>query len=121
MNTIKLGKSSMDVPRIAVGCMRMNGLSVSEADQFIHGAMDKGLNFFDHADIYGGGDAERIFGKVLEMHPGMREKMILQSKAGIVPGVMYNNSKEYLLNAVDGILERLQTEYLDARVIIGTS
>lgn len=117
MNTIKLGKSGLTAPRIAVGCMRMSDISEAEADTFVNGAMEKGLTFFDHADIYGGGEAERIFGKVLGMHPGMRDKIILQSKAGIVPGVMYNNSKEYLLNAVDGILKRLQTEYLDLFLI----
>lgn len=117
MNTIKLGKSGLTVPRIAVGCMRMSDISEAEADTFVNGAMEKGLTFFDHADIYGGGEAERMFGKVLEAHPGMRDKVILQSKAGIVPGVMYNNSKEYLLNAVDGILKRLQTEYLDLFLI----
>lgn len=117
MNTIKLGKSGLTVPRIAVGCMRMSDISEAEADTFVNGAMEKGLTFFDHADIYGGGEAERMFGKVLEAHPGMRDKIILQSKAGIVPGVMYNNSKEYLLNAVDGILKRLQTEYLDLFLI----
>lgn len=117
MNTIKLGKSGLTVPRIAVGCMRMSDISEAEADTFVNGAMEKGLTFFDHADIYGGGEAERIFGKVLGMHPGMRDTIILQSKAGIVPGVMYNNSKEYLLDAVDGILQRLQTEYLDLFLI----
>lgn len=117
MNKIKLGSSNMEVPRIAVGCMRMTGLSDGEADVFVNRAVEKGLNFFDHADIYGGGEAERIFGKVLERNPGMREKIVLQSKAGIVPGVMYHNSGEYLLNAVDGILERLQTDYLDVFLI----
>lgn len=117
MKTIKLGNSGMEVPRIAVGCMRMDGLSEAQADTFVNSAMEKGLNFFDHADIYGGGEAERIFGKVLEKNPGMRDKMILQSKAGIVPGVMYNNSRDYLLNAVDGILERLHTDYLDVFLI----
>lgn len=117
MKIMKLGKSDLDVPRIAVGCMRMTGLSEEEADLFVNGAMEKGLNFFDHADIYGAGDAERIFGQVLKKNPGMREKIVLQSKAGIVPGVMYNNSKDYLVNAVDGILQRLQTDHLDVFLI----
>lgn len=117
MKTIKLGSSELKVPAIAVGCMRINGLSQKEAEIFIKEAMDMGANYFDHADIYGDGLCEEIFGSVLKANPGMREKMILQSKAGIVPGVMYDNSKEYLTKAVDGILKRLHTEYLDLFLI----
>lgn len=117
MDRIRLGKSELKVPRIAVGCMRMDALSVEEADRFLCQTMEMGLDFFDHADIYGGGEAERIFGQALAKHPGMREKLVLQSKAGICPGVMYNNSKEYLMQAVDGILQRLNTEYLDVFLI----
>lgn len=76
-----------------------------------------GATYFDHADIYGGGACEEIFGSVLRQNPGLREKIILQSKAGIVPGIMYDNSKDYLVKAVDGILKRLQTDYLDVFLI----
>lgn len=117
MKTMKLGTSNLDVPRIAVGCMRINELDVSQTETFINEAMEMGANFFDHADIYGGGRCEELFGSVLHRNPGIREKIILQSKAGIVPGVMYDNSKEYLLNAVDGILKRLRTDYLDVFLI----
>lgn len=117
MKTMKLGSSSLEIPVIAVGCMRMNGLDAAQADAFIKEAMDMGANFFDHADIYGGGTCEEIFGSVLQSNPGLREKMILQSKAGIVPGIMYDNSKEYLISAVDGILKRLHTDYLDVFLI----
>lgn len=117
MEKIKLGSSQLEVPRISVGCMRIGNLDMSQADLFVNEAVELGTNFFDHADIYGGGKCEEIFGSVLHNNPGLREKIILQSKAGIVPGVMYDNSKEYLLNAVDGILKRLQTDYLDVFLI----
>lgn len=117
MKTMKLGTSNLDVPRIAVGCMRINELDVSQTETFMNEAMEMGANFFDHADIYGGGRCEELFGSVLHSNPGIRERIILQSKAGIVPGVMYDNSKEYLLNAVDGILKRLRTDYLDVFLI----
>lgn len=117
MKTIRLGSSNFEVPTIAVGCMRMNGLDVKEAERFVNEAVDMGANFFDHADIYGGGSCEEIFGSVLQRSPGLREKIILQSKAGIVPGVMYDNSKEYLVNVVDGILKRLQIDHLDVFLI----
>lgn len=117
MKNMRLGNTDLEVSSIGIGCMRMGGCTVQQADAFVKETMDMGVNFFDHADIYAGGEAERIFGQVLADNPGLREKMVLQSKAGIVPGVMYDNSKEYLINAVDGILERLQIEYLDVFLI----
>lgn len=117
MKKIKLGKSDLFVSRTAVGCMRMDSLDSREAERFVHGAVEMGLNFFDHADIYGGGKCEEMFGEILKNDPGLRERILLQSKAGICPGVMYDNSKTYLLNAVDGILKRLHTEYLDVFLI----
>lgn len=82
-------------------------------NQHIHTALDSGVNFFDHADIYAGGKSEEIFGKAWSMDTTLqREKLILQSKCGIREG-FYDQSKEYILEAVDGILKRLQTEYLD--------
>lgn len=114
---MNLGSGNLQVPVIAVGCMRINALTVNETEAFIKGAMDMGANFFDHADIYGDGSCEELFGSVLQANPGIREKMILQSKAGIVPGKYYDNSKEYLVKAVDDILGRLHTDYLDIFLI----
>ncbi len=113
MKRIELGKSGLQVPNIAVGCMRMNGLDNSKAAQFIDKAMELGANFFDHADIYGGGECEKIFAESVQMNPSVREKMILQSKCGIIPGIMFDFSKEHILASVDGILKRLKTDYLD--------
>lgn len=113
MRTIELGKSNMQVPVIASGCMRMNGLDEKQAASFIEKALSLSVNFFEHADIYGKGDCEKIFSKAIDMKPCVREKIILQSKCGIVPGKMYDLSKEYILKSVDEILKRLQTEYLD--------
>lgn len=113
MRTIELGKSNMQVPVIASGCMRMNELDEKQAASFIEKALSLGVNFFEHADIYGKGECEKIFSKAIDMKPSVREKIILQSKCGIVPGKMYDLSKEYILKSVDEILKRLQTEYLD--------
>lgn len=117
MKMMNLGNANLAVSRVGIGCMRMGGCTVQQADAFVKETMDMGVNFFDHADIYAAGEAERIFGQVLAETPGLREKLVLQSKAGIVPGVMYDNSKEHLINAADGILKRLQTEYLDVLLI----
>jgi len=117
MRTIQLGKSGLQVPTVAIGCMRINGLNEKEAEAFIRASMDGGANFFDHADIYGRGTCEEIFSKSIGMNAQLREKMILQSKCGIVPGAMFDFSKEHILASVDGSLKRLKTEYLDVLLL----
>lgn len=86
---------------------------MKQANVFINEALEIGANFFDHADIYGGGECEEIFSKAIEMDPGKREKMILQSKCGIRPGIAFDFSKKHIIESVDGILKRLRTDYLD--------
>ncbi|WP_054742166.1 aldo/keto reductase [Cellulosilyticum ruminicola] len=113
MKKIHLGSSNIEVSAVAVGCMRMSGLTVKEAESYILSCMEQGLNFFDHADIYGGGQCEEIFGQVLAQNPGLREKMFLQSKCGIIPGKMYDLSKKHILESVEGSLKRLQIDHLD--------
>lgn len=117
MKQITLGKSDISVPAIAIGCMRMKLLDEIQTESFVKGSLDLGTNFFDHADVYGAGRSEELFGKVLKNEPSLREKMIIQSKCGIVPGRMYDFSKEHILNQVDGSLKRLNTEYLDLLVL----
>ena len=114
MKLIDFGKTGMSVPHIAVGCMRINGCENPE--KFVKTALELGLNFFDHADIYGGGKCEEIFADAIGMNDDVREKIILQSKCGINNG-MYNFSKEHILNSVDGILKRLKTDYLDVLLL----
>jgi predicted oxidoreductase len=109
---MQLGKSSLEVPVISIGCMRINSLDKSAAEKFVRTALDLGANFFDHADIYGGGSCEELFADAINMNEDIREKMILQSKCGIRSG-MFDFSKEHILESVDGILKRLKTDYLD--------
>lgn len=112
MRTIKLGTSTLEVPVVAVGCMRINSLEKKEAETFVQSALEEGANFFDHADIYGRGTCEEIFADAIHMNAEIRENIILQSKCGIRKG-MFDFSKEHILDSVDGILKRLKTEYLD--------
>lgn len=116
MKTIKLGSSTLDVPVVAVGCMRINSLDKSQAERFVQTALEQGANFFEHADIYGGGECEEIFADAIHMSDNVREKIILQSKCGIRQG-MFDFSKEHILNSVDGILKRLNTDYLDVLLL----
>lgn len=103
----------IQAPRVIAGCMRHGTMRRKEMEAYIHGAMQLGVNFFDHADIYEKGESEIVFGKALKKSESLkREDMIIQSKCGIRPG-QYDLSKDYILESVDGILERLQIEYLD--------
>ena len=114
---MKLSNTNLSIPDIAVGCMRLNGLDEKSAKEFVDTALSLGLNFFDHADIYDGGECEKIFSKAIGMSPSVREKIILQSKCGIRREegkiTYFDFSKNYILKSVDGILDRLNTEYLD--------
>jgi len=112
-----LGKSGLSVPQIAVGCMRLNELDLSEAEHFLNASLDAGANFFDHADIYGRGTCESFFAKAIHMSPARREQLIIQSKCGIVPGIMFDFSKEHIIQSVEGSLQRLQTDYLDVLLL----
>lgn len=121
MKYIEIGKSGIHASNLAMGCMRMNGQTVREAEKIIRLAMEEGINFFDHADIYGQGECEKIFGAAVGlMGNSLREKMIIQGKCGITRGERYGYydfSKEHILQAADGILMRLQMEYLDFLVL----
>ncbi|WP_062108112.1 aldo/keto reductase [Bacillus niameyensis] len=106
--------TNLNVSNIVMGNMRIPQLSKTELEKLIRTAMEEGINFFDHADIYGGGESEELFADAIEMNPSTREKMILQSKCGIVSKDNYFDfSKEHILKSVDGILKRLKTDYLD--------
>ena len=98
--------------RVAQGCMRISGMSPDELDRLIRTDLDLGINFFDHADIYGGGACEELFGKFLRANPGLRDRMLIQSKCGIRAGT-YDFSKKHILEAVEGSLTRLNTDHLD--------
>ena len=113
MKKMRLGTSNLEVPVVAIGCMRMNQLDEKGLADYIVQCMEKGLNFFDHADIYGAGECEEKFSVALRQAGIKREDVILQSKCGICTGKMYDLSKEHILESVEGILKRLNTEYID--------
>ena len=116
MKYIPLGKSGLNVSNVSLGCMRIADMEVKDVTKLIQKALDCGINFFDHADIYGGGKSEIVFGKALKEMSVPRESILLQSKCGIRPG-FFDFSKEHILNSVDGILKRLDTEYIDVLLL----
>ena len=116
MRTMPLGTSTLEVPVVAVGCMRLTSLDLGQAERFLATALEQGANFFDHADIYGGGRSESLFAEALPMTAHVRERIIIQSKCGIRRGA-FDFSKEHILEAVDGSLSRLRTDYLDVLLL----
>ena len=96
-----------------------------EAVQAIRTALDEGINFFDHADIYCWGKSEEAFAAIWSEVPHLREKIIVQSKCGIVmEGArpestvgQFDFSYEHITRSVEGSLKRLQTDYLDVLLL----
>ena len=114
MYNIDFGKSGIKVPTVAVGCMRISNMTEREASAFVDTALALGASFLDHADIYGGGKSEEVFGKAIS--PSMREKVMIQTKCGIRKG-QFDFSYEHIVSSVDGSLKRLGTEYIDVLLL----
>jgi predicted oxidoreductase len=126
MKTLRIPHTDIDASVLAAGCMGLGGRSAltsedeREAHAFVDAALEVGINFFDHADIYASGRAEEVFGRVLRARADLRQRIVLQSKCGIrcagdPPGApqRYDFSQAYIVEAVDGILRRLATDHLD--------
>jgi predicted oxidoreductase len=116
MKKISIGKGELLASEISLGCMRINNLSKSEASVLINTALEQGIDFFDHADIYGGGKSEEVFAGAVDMRSRLREKMIIQTKCGIRQGY-FDFSKDHILNSVEGSLKRLNTDYIDVLLL----
>ena len=115
MKQSQLGVSSQMVSSVILGCMRING--AEDPVKVIETAYDNGINFFDHADIYGGGECESIFANALAKTSLKREDLFIQTKCGIVPGVMFDFSKKHIIESVEGSLQRLNMDYVDALLL----
>lgn len=116
MKRMILPGTDLRASRVAIGCMRIADKTPEEANRFINTALENGYNFFDNADIYGGGVCETVLGQGMKLERGLRERMIIQSKCGIRQG-MFDFSKEHIINSVDGMLKRLQIDYLDVLLL----
>jgi Predicted oxidoreductase len=113
---MNIAGSEISASEIVLGCMRIADLSVKEAGNLINMALNEGINFFDHADIYADGKAEETFAQAIDMRSGLREELIIQTKCGIRPGY-FDFSKDHILEAVDGSLKRLRTDYIDVLLL----
>ena len=116
MKYIQLGGSELKASVIALGCMRISEMKVPEVTALVDKCLELGINFFDHADIYGGGVCEELFGKVLKEKPGLRDEILIQSKCGIRKG-FFDFSKEHIITSAEGILQRLGIDCLDVLLL----
>lgn len=134
MNKMQLGTSGLQVSRISLGCMELGNCGQREplkeenrrdAVEAIRTALDGGIDFFDHANIYGRGKCEQVFSSIWKELPHLRGQVFLQSKCGIrfagdptpeAPG-RFDFSRSHILEAVEGSLRRLQTDYLDVLLL----
>ncbi|AHE55699.1 hypothetical protein NX02_20210 [Sphingomonas sanxanigenens DSM 19645 = NX02] len=98
---------------------RFAGDDVGAARARVEAALEAGIDFFDTADVYGPdngepfGAAEALLGRVLAEAPGLRDRMVLATKGGIVPGVPYDSGAAYLESALDASLRRMRTDHVE--------
>jgi len=116
---LRLGKSALTLSPMAWGMWRFRRNDVAAAQRLVEAALDAGMTLLDTADIYGFGGggafgaAEALLGRVLAAAPHLRERFVLASKSGIIPGVPYDSSDAYLTSAVEASLRRLGAGRID--------
>lgn len=129
MTAYKIPRTDLVVSRLAYGCAGLvswdksptNADAVAKAMRVINTAYDYGINFFDHANLYAFGKAEATFGEVLKRSPGLRNKIIIQSKCGqyfpegstLGDPVRVDLGREQIVRSAEDSLKRLGTEHLD--------
>ena len=109
---------------VALGCMRICRTPFENARKVVNQALDLGITFFDHADVYGFGKSEEVFGQILDLSDNnLRSRIQIQSKCTLVRDAvqtLYNDqSKDYIISSVEASLKRLGTEYLDSYLLHG--
>ena len=118
MQTINICEGPANVSRLILGCMRMPALSTEDAAKMIETSVELGINYIDHATCYGGGEAETRFGDAIKLTDVKREDLIIQSKCGLrFDNMTFDWTKENIIESVDGILQRLQMDYLDVLLL----
>lgn len=116
----KVKRIAEEISAIGIGCWNMGGDWDSSEEntsiRMIHAAIDRGINFFDVAPVYGWGVSETILGKALK-EDGLRNKVLIASKGGLLWNEKHqtqnNLSRDSLLKEIDDTLARLQTDHVD--------
>lgn len=113
MSKINLGTSGLQVSQIALGCMRFGVKEQYEIEALLEKAVELGINFVDHADIYQWDkNSEEMFGEALKNKPSLREKLYIQTKCGIRRG-FYDLSAEHIMESVENSLRKLKVDKID--------
>jgi predicted oxidoreductase len=115
MKTFTPPQTTLNASNVILGLMRISELESEEIRTLVGSARDAGINFFDHADVYGRTEheCEQRFGDAITFSPVEREQVIIQTKIGIREGY-FDFSKDHILEAVDGSLKALGLDYLDS-------
>jgi predicted oxidoreductase len=117
MKRLALPGTTIHASNVVLGLMRIGGMSDEGIRALVGTARDVGINFFDHADVYGGDHGcERRFGDAVQFSSSEREQVYIQSKVGIAKGY-FDFSKEHILESVDESLKALRTSYLDVLLL----
>ena len=112
----------LNASAIVMGCMRIAQKPLTQVEKVIFEAMRAGVNMFDLADVYGGGDCEKVFGVAIKDLGVPRKDFLIQTKCGIRKNaigkiVRFDFTKDYILESVEGSLKRLNTEYIDVLLL----
>jgi predicted oxidoreductase len=116
MRRVPLGASGADAPNVVAGMMRIADKTDEEVRALVGAARDAGIDFFDHADVYGAElhGCETRFAQAMQLSSSEREQIVLQTKAGIVPeGPYFDFSYERIMAEAEGSLRALGTDYID--------
>ena len=115
-----LGQTALQVGPIAYGLWRFVGSDVAAGRARIEAALAAGMNLIDVAAVYGldwggqaFGESEDLLGRVLETAPGLRARMVLASKFGIIPGIPYDSGADAVIASCEASLKRLRTDVID--------
>ncbi|PRY55751.1 MULTISPECIES: aldo/keto reductase [Glycomyces] len=116
MKTFTMPGTDITAPNVVLGLMRIQEKTDEEVRAIVGAAVDAGITFVDHADLYGSGrhGCERRFAEAMKLTPSERERLVIQTKTGIMhPGPYFDFSYEHITESVDESLAALDTDYID--------
>ncbi|MDQ0895049.1 aldo/keto reductase [Agromyces ramosus] len=116
MKTITMPGTEIVAPNVVLGLMRIADKTDDEVRALVRAARDAGIDFVDHADIYGNDlhGCERRFAEAMQLTASQRAELTIQTKAGIVKdGPYFDFSYEHIIESVEGSLTALETDYID--------
>ena len=116
MKTFTMPGTDILAPNVVLGLMRIDEKSDDEVRTLVRTALDSGITFVDHADVYGSDlhGCERRFAEAMRLTPAERDSLVIQTKCGIVrDGPYFDFSYEHIMESVNGSLRALGTDYID--------